>query len=82
MYQKVFIRKNIDGSYEKMIELINETRYRFKDSKLNLKLWNRFFNTINDYANNLTYEEILKKYYGMNIKDNITSHRKISSLEK
>jgi hypothetical protein len=42
-----------------MIELMNKTRDIFKEKGINLKLWNRFFNTVKDYSNNLTYEEIL-----------------------
>jgi hypothetical protein len=60
-----------------MVELMNKSRDIFKEKGINLKLWNRFFNTVKDYSNNLTYEEILKKYYGTNIKTNILSHRRI-----
>jgi hypothetical protein len=79
-FQKVYIRKNTDGSFEKMIELIDLTRDMFKDKQIHLKLWNRFFNTVQDYSNQVTYEEILKKYYGVNIKTEITSHRKTTSI--
>jgi hypothetical protein len=58
-FQKVYIRKNTDGSFEKMVKLMNKTRDIFKEKGINLKLWNRFFNTVKDYSNNLTYEEIL-----------------------
>jgi hypothetical protein len=78
-FQKVYIRKNTDGSFEKMINLIDLTREIFKEKGIHLKLWNRFFNTIKDYSILVTYEEILKKYYGMNIKTEITQHRRICS---
>ncbi len=57
-----------------------DTGLKILNSTINFRIV--FFNTINDYSNNLTCEEILKKYYGMKIKDKITSYRKISSLEK
>ncbi len=44
----------------------------FKDKKIHLKLRNCLFNTVKDYSNQVTYEEILKKYYGINIKTEIT----------
>ncbi len=40
-----------------------------------------FLNTVKDYSNHVTYEEILKKYYGINIKTEITSHRKTTSIK-
>jgi hypothetical protein len=79
VFSKVYIRKNTDGSFEKMIDLIDLTREILKEKGIHLKLWNRFFNTIKDYSNLVTYEEIFKKYYGMNIKTEITQHRRISS---
>ncbi len=79
-FQKVYIRKHSDGSFEKMIELIDLTRDMFKDKQIHLKLWNRFFNIVQDYSYQATYEEILKKYYVINIKTEITSHRKTTSI--
>jgi hypothetical protein len=55
-----------------MIELKDLTRNMFKDKKIHLKLRNCLFNTVKDYSNQVTYEEILKKYYGINIKTEIT----------
>jgi hypothetical protein len=79
-FQKVHIRKNTDGTFEKLVELIESTKDMFVKQNINLRLWNRFFNTINDYKNNATYEEILKKYFGIKTKANIESHRRIGSV--
>ena len=37
----------------------------FLNQNINLKLWNRFFVTLNDYEKGASYEEILKKYFGI-----------------
>jgi hypothetical protein len=79
-FQKVYIRKNTDGCYEKMIELIDLRRNMFKDKQIHLKLWNRFFNTVQYYSNRVTYGKILEKYYCKKIKNEITSHRKTTSI--
>ena len=41
----------------------------------NLNLWNRFFDTLNDYEKGSSYEEILKKYFGIITQANISQHR-------
>ncbi len=63
-----------------MIKLIETTKDMFKNQNINLRLWNRFFNTINDYKNNASYEEILKKYFGIKTKANVIEHRTIQSF--
>ncbi len=51
-FQKVYIRKNTNGSFERMVELMNKSRDIFKEKGINLKLWNRFFNTVKAYSRN------------------------------
>ncbi len=73
--EKVNIRKNTDGTFEKMIELMESSKNMFLNQNINLKLWNRFFVTLNDYEKGASYEEILKKYFGIKAKANISQHR-------
>ena len=80
-FQKVYIRKNTDGSFENLIELLETSKRLFDNQNINLKLWNRFFNTINDYSNNASYDDILKKYFGIKTESKITQHRVIQSFE-
>jgi hypothetical protein len=79
-FQKVNIRKNTDGTFEKLVELIDKTKEMFQKQNINIRLWNRFFNTINDYENDASYEEILKKYFGIKTKPNVKEHRTIQSF--
>ena len=74
-FEKVYIRKNTDGTFEKMIELMETSKNMFLTQNINLKLWNRFFDTINDYEKGASYEEILKKYFGIKTQANISQHR-------
>jgi hypothetical protein len=45
-FQKEYIPKNTDGSFERMVERMNNTRDIFKEKEINLKLWNRFFSKV------------------------------------
>jgi hypothetical protein len=54
--------------------------FLFQKQNINIRLWNRFFNTIYDYENDPSYEEILKKYFGIKTKPNVKEHRTIQSL--
>ena len=80
-FQKVYVRKNTDGTFEKLTELMETSRKLFVTQNINLKLWNRFFNTIEDYLNNASYEDILKKYFGVKTKAHVTEHRVIQTLK-
>jgi hypothetical protein len=44
-----------------MIELIDLTRDRFKDNKISLETVEHFFNTVKDYSNQVTYEEMIAR---------------------
>ena len=80
-FQKVYIRKNTDGTFEKLIELMETAKKLFLVQNVNIKLWNRFFNTVNDYANGASYDQILKKYFGINTKAEISEHRTIKTFQ-
>ena len=53
----------------------------FLVQNVNIKLWNRFFNTVNDYANGASYDQLLKKYFGINTKAEISEHRTIKTFQ-
>jgi hypothetical protein len=60
VFFKVNIHKNTEGTFEKFVELIESTKDMFVKQNIDFRLWNRYFNTINDYKNNATYGKILK----------------------
>ena len=78
-FEKNFIRKNTDGSFEKLLQLMEESKKLFIEQNINLRLWNRFFNTVNDYLDDASYECILKKYFGFKTQGFVQEHRKINS---
>ena len=41
-----------------MIELMETSKNMFLTQNINLKIWNRFFDTLNDYEKGASYEEI------------------------
>ena len=53
----------------------------FLTQNINLKIWNRFFDTFNDYEKGASYEEILKKYFGIKTQANISQYRIIGSFK-
>jgi len=73
---KQFIRKRTDRTYDEMVRLIEEAKMQFSNNNLNAKLWRRFWQAINMYDQNLTYETIIKLLYGARTAEN-KAHRKI-----
>ena len=76
---KNYFRKINDQSKngELMEKRILESKGQYEKSTVNDKLWGRFFRIVIDFKANLSYAEIMKKYFKSG--DEIKSHRKTSA---
>lgn len=74
---KRFIRKNNEQDFKKLNSLITESFEKYKEKKLGIKLWNRFWNAIEMYHNKSSYENVLCELFGAKSTQDVKSHRKI-----
>ncbi|CAF3382803.1 unnamed protein product [Rotaria socialis] len=61
--QKAFVRSRTDQSFEKMIKLISDSRIHFVERKIALKLFRRFWRSVEAYSQDQTYVDILKLFF-------------------
>ena len=78
-YSKTFIRKNTDQSFQSLNRLIPESKTIFIEKEIHLKLFRRFWNTINAYSDGKGYSVMLIPFYSGLCQDNIISQRKITN---
>ena len=72
---KAFVRKRIDQTFARMITLIDESFVNFINVNLSLKLFRRFWRTLEASDKGDTYEQVLKFFSSNLSKEQITSHR-------
>ncbi len=75
-YCKRHVRKWNDGKNNKFKDLKDESRDEFNKSEVNLKLWNRFWKTLNLYKDGGTYKDVLTTYFGAKSSSRVVSHNK------
>ncbi|CAF1336046.1 unnamed protein product [Rotaria sordida] len=76
--QKAFVRSRTDQSFEKMIKLIADSRIHFVERNIVLKLFRRFWRSIEAYSQGQTYGHVLKLFFSQLCKASVQSHRRIS----
>ncbi|CAF4571541.1 unnamed protein product, partial [Didymodactylos carnosus] len=77
--QKAFVRSRTDQSFEKMIKLISDSRIHFAERKIVLKLFRRFWRSIEAYTQGQTYADVLKLFFSQLCNTTVQSHRRISN---
>lgn len=77
--QKAFVRSRTDQSFEKMIKLISDSRIHFGERNIALKLFRRFWRSIEAYSQGQTYADVLKLFFSQLCKTSVQSHRRISN---
>ena len=74
------MRRHNDQDYHKLYGLINDSIDEYKASGLNRKLWNRFWETIDMYNANASYQEVLQTLFGAKCQANIKNHKNIKNM--
>lgn len=69
------MRKENDQDFQKLNNLIINSLASYKDIKININLWNRFWKAIVMYNSGETYETVLKSLFGAKSSKTI-SHKK------
>ena len=60
-----------------MLKLISESRQVFTDKRVHLKLFRRFWRSLDAYNEGQTYEQVLKMFFGSLCSGTGQSHRRI-----
>lgn len=73
---KKCVRKNNDQNFSNLNNLIADSLKAYEDKKLNIKLWYRFWQALEMYENESSYQEVLQTLFGAKSSDSITTHKK------
>jgi len=68
--------KNNDQNFNKLNDLIVESFAQYEKKKLNIKLWNRFWQAIEMYNYGDTYQQVLQALFGAKQTSTVVTHKK------
>ena len=78
-HMKQFVRKKTDQTFPTMMRLIPESRENFVSKEVQLKLFRRFWRSLNPYQQGKSYGEVLMCFFSGHCNSSVTSHRKITN---
>ncbi|CAF1309414.1 unnamed protein product [Adineta ricciae] len=78
-HMKQYIRKTSDQSFPTMLRLLPESRDNFEQRQIHMKLFRRFWRSLDAYNQGKSYGEILSLFFSQSCKSSILSHRKITN---
>ncbi len=76
---KRYVRQRNDQTFSTMLTLIPKSREHFHEKNLQLKLFRRFWRTLQAYNQGQSYSEILKLFFSNLCVDDVVSHRRITN---
>ena len=76
---KQFVHRRSDQTFPTMVKLIEDSRVSFIQRNVSIKLYRRFWRTLEAYANGDSYTEVLKLYFSSLCKSDGEQHRKITN---
>ena len=79
--QKAYIRSRTNQTFDRTIQLISESREHFVKKRIALKLFRRFWRSVEAYSRGLTDGDVLKFFFSELSSASVQSHRKISNAK-
>ena len=76
---KRYVRQRNDQTFPTMLALIPKSREDFQDKNLQLKLFRRFWRTLEAYNQGQSYIEVLKLFFSNLCVGDVVSHRKVTN---
>jgi transposase len=76
---KRYVRQRNDQTLSTMLALIPKSREDFQEKNLHLKLFRRFWRTLEAYNQGQSYSEVLKLFFSNLCAGDVTSHRRITN---
>ncbi len=80
-HMKQLVRKMTDQTFPTMMRLIPESRENFAEKQIQLKLFRRFWRSLDVYEQGESYGEVLRFYFSGRSKQEVSSHRKINNSQ-
>ncbi|CAF3196935.1 unnamed protein product [Rotaria socialis] len=78
-YMKQYVRKMTDQTFPTMMRLIPESQDNFVTKQVHLKLFRRFWQSLDAYQQGKSYGDVLKLFFSGRCNSTIISHRKITN---
>lgn len=79
-YLKSYVRRNNDQNFQKLFGLISDSIDEYRESGLNVKLWNRFWEAIEMYHGQSTYQQVLQILFGAKSTAYVKNHKNIKDF--
>jgi transposase len=76
---KRYVRQRNDQTFSTMLTLIPKSRVDFREKDLQLKLFRRFWRTLQAYNQGQSYSEVLKLFFSNLCVGDVASHRRITN---
>lgn len=80
-HMKQYVRRKSDQTFPTMLRLISESYGNFEDRKIHMKLFRRFWSSLDAYSQGKTYGEVLSLFFSQTCKQDVLSHRKIKNSQ-
>ena len=76
---KRYVRQRNDQTFSTMLALIPKSREDFQEKNLQLKLFRRFWRTLQAYNQGQSYSEVLKLFFSNLCVGDVIAHRKVTN---
>ena len=78
-HEKAFVRKHSDQTFNKLMQLISQSRQNFEDKKMSMNLFRRFWKAMISYDQGKTYSQVLQLFFNNHCIGTVVSHSKITN---
>ena len=78
---KQYVKKMSDQIFSKMLRLIPESRENFKKRQIQMKLFRRFWRSLDMYSQGKSYGEVLNLVFSQSCKSEVVYHRRVTNDE-
>ena len=78
-YEKEFVRKYSDQTFNKMLQLIPQAKANFIENNIFIKLFRRFWKTMSAYEQGQSYAKVLQLLFSNDCSQTVISHRRITN---
>ena len=75
-HSKQHVRSENEQDFGKLLDLIKQSFQNYKESTVNVKLWNRFWEALSMYDTGATYAEVLLALFGAKSSAVVAHHKK------
>ena len=78
-YEKEFVRKYSDQTFNKMLQLIPQAKANFIENNIFIKMFRRLWKTMSAYEQGQSYAKVLQLLFSNQCSQTVISHRRITN---